>query len=383
MRKLKTIVLLLICAAEVLCAFSCGKDPGPDEPAVSTEVTSDAPESTAPDTEEQIPPTVTGLIIPDDNKTPSHDFAMRLLEICTGYSKSSSASLLTAEGFEVVMQKNFEKADEDRSHTSAYTVGCGTVSFRGKTRDAVIITVRGTKEGEWYSNFDIAPSHSNDTQYAENFLAAAQDVYSGVKPIIDGKDNPVIIVCGHSRGAATSNLLGEMLCAECDGDALFVYTFATPTTARKSGDFPFIFNYINPADIVTLLPPGYMGFVRLGTDIILDGDEERINTLNSVLDSFREVAPDIKSYYEKEYTITMPGLSYVVSMTVYDVMLAVGDVINTGDTNSLGLLALLPSDSGLYPLVQTLGSLDLVSSGSEISRQHTPQRYADLISSLN
>ena len=76
--------------------------------------------------------------------------------------------------------------------------------------------IRGTNDGEWYSNFDFAPSHSADAVFAENFLFAAQNVFLSLDEILKGEENPLLLVAGHSRGAACANLLGVLLDAAYD-----------------------------------------------------------------------------------------------------------------------------------------------------------------------
>ena len=383
---MKTVKKAFLCAVSLciaLQAFACGRNE-PEEgslPATGSASESQA-DSTVPVTAPQEPPTVTSLKLPEDNKKRSDEFALRFLSICAGYSKTACRELVEAEGFEVVLQKNFEKSDDDRSHTSAFTVGRGTIEFRGKTRDMVIITVRGTKTGEWYSNFDIVPSRSDQAQFAENFLAAAQDVYDTVKPVLDSADNPVILVGGHSRGAATSNLLGYLLDGKYDNDALYVYTYATPTTARSSGDYPYIFNYLNPADVVTLLPPPYMGFVRLGTDIILEGDSETAGSLDSLIKAFEDVAPTVSAYYDTKYSIFRAGIDEEYGMTTYEVMLVLCDVLCSNDASAFAPFALMSQESSFYTLASALISSGITSSGSEIVKQHTPTLYGELIKKL-
>ena len=367
----------------VFQALACGRSlPDAGAPSETGGISEDPVATTVPVTEPQEPPTVTSLKLPEDNKKRSDEFALRFLSICAGYSKSACRELMEAEGFEVVLQKNFDKADDDRSHTSAFTVGRGTIDFKGKTRDIVIITVRGTKTGEWYSNFDMVPSHSDQAQFAENFLAAAQDVYDAVKPVLDSAENPVILVGGHSRGAATSNLLGYLLDGKYDNDALYVYTYATPTTARISGDYPYIFNYLNPADVVTVLPPPYMGFVRLGTDVILGGDSEIAAGIESLLSAFETVAPTISAYYGTKYSLFRAGTDEEFGMTTYDVMLILCDALYGDDASAFAPLALISKESSFYALSSVLVSSGITSSGSDIVKQHTPALYGELIKKL-
>ena len=90
-------------------------------------------------------------------------------------------------------QGNFDKADDDISHTCAYTLAKRTIAIGGVNRMLYVIAVRGTYGGEWYSNFDFAPSHTDNGAFAENFLFAAEDVLIGIKDYVDISENPFIV----------------------------------------------------------------------------------------------------------------------------------------------------------------------------------------------
>ena len=77
----------------------------------------------------------------------------------------------------------------------------------------------------------------------------------------------VILLTGHSRGAAIANILGKVY--EDDSDwTSFSYGFATPrtTTASNAAEYKTIFNIINSDDLVTELPLKNWGFTRYGSD---------------------------------------------------------------------------------------------------------------------
>ena len=77
----------------------------------------------------------------------------------------------------------------------------------------------------------------------------------------------IILLTGHSRGAAIANILGKVYEDNSDWTS-FSYGFATPrtTTASNAADYKTIFNIINTDDLVTELPLADWGFVRYGTD---------------------------------------------------------------------------------------------------------------------
>ena len=77
----------------------------------------------------------------------------------------------------------------------------------------------------------------------------------------------IVLLTGHSRGAAIANILGKVY--EDDSDwTSFAYGFATPrtTTASNASEYKTIFNIVNTDDLVTELPLKNWGFTRYGTD---------------------------------------------------------------------------------------------------------------------
>ena len=77
----------------------------------------------------------------------------------------------------------------------------------------------------------------------------------------------VLLLTGHSRGAAIANIVGKVYEGDSDWTS-FSYGFATPrtTTASNAAEFKTIFNIINSDDLVTELPLKNWGFTRYGTD---------------------------------------------------------------------------------------------------------------------
>ena len=117
-----------------------------------------------------------------------------LLQTTLSFAQTSSAEAaaeaLEAAGFTVVRQSGYDKAVDDDSHTCAYTIARQELSVNGERRVLLAVTVRGTSTpGEWMSNFDFAPSHSDDTAVAENFFFAAEAIYADLKAEIDAAEN--------------------------------------------------------------------------------------------------------------------------------------------------------------------------------------------------
>lgn len=135
------------------------------------------------------------------------------------------------------------------------------------TDSILFITIRGTplSANEWISNLNISDDTSDETSLHEGFLKATILVQDAMEQYIkkeklDTKKIRVLIT-GHSRGAAITNLLAAKLAVEnaFPTDHIFAYTFAAPnvTTAYNvsSSEFDFIWNIVSAEDIVPTVPP--------------------------------------------------------------------------------------------------------------------------------
>ncbi|MBR5966015.1 MAG: lipase family protein [Treponema sp.] len=138
-------------------------------------------------------------------------------------------------------------------------------------RDLVFVVIRGTpgNEEEWLSNINVWNDYSTNgkskqTQYHEGFYKAVARVMEALngyaqKNNLDLKQTP-ILVTGHSRGAASANLLSALLVDAqiASPDRVFAYTYATPnvTTREDAHDekYNYIFNILNGEDIVPTVP---------------------------------------------------------------------------------------------------------------------------------
>lgn len=319
--------------------------------------------------------------------------ALGLLGLCTGHTAEKSAQLLEAAGFTVLAQCNFDKAADAPDHTCAYTLGVRQTEAGQKQ---YLIAVRGTNGGEWYSNFDFAPSQSGETAFAENFLFAAENVFAGVTGVIDFSEAPQILVCGHSRGAACANLLGVLLDEYYLSENIYTYTFATPMTVRPgyfNGEYDNIFNVINPGDVVPRLPLAGWGYARAGTDIVLNGAPDAVSRAERVEETLLGIAPDIVSYYTVRHSLTEAGESEdgITAFSMMETLSAAfsdaadltasenrGTALRDGNTDFSGIIA---NESDFAPL-RDLMSKAAVNGGAglaEVLSEHLPAAYAKLL----
>ena len=339
---------------------------------------------------------VSDLKLPADSSTFSAELATGALSLCSQGTGQMMKKLLASSGFEVLMQAGYDKDKSDPSHTCAFTLAKKNVNLNGKDRDLLLISIRGTDSGEWFSNFDFAASHSDDTSFAENFLQAAQDVYVRILPTLLQYPDAVLLVCGHSRGAACANLLGMTLDDLRSKENVYVYTFATPATVRGDLDtekYTNIFNLINPADLVTYLPIASWGYRRIGNDLILSGDPDIAARLKNDMDTLGAFVPSISDYYERK--IKVDGLEgFEDGITAYETMLAMASSM-TGieckeikGLNVTDIYKLAGSGSAageLYPLINFMKNMVGLDGNMNINvfKQHMPAVYRELIMADN
>ena len=313
------------------------------------------------------------LSLPASSGEYSASLALTALNLCTGHGQEPQRRVLENAGFAVLKQVNYDKAPEDASHTCAWTLGKRSILQEGKTRTLFIVAIRGTNGGEWISNFDFAPSRDNDTQFAENFLLCAQEVLEGLREPLAEEEAPLLLICGHSRGAACANLLGVLLDEERGPEDIYVYTFATPTTLRGEAleqDYPNIFNLLNPCDVVTLLPPPSLGFGRAGQDIVLPSSRETAENLSRAMLALDDLAPSVSAYYELRHSLTGPGLSDE-GMTAFEFMCLLASSLG-GAPSALPELA---PDSDFAALTALNGG----GQDASLLMQHMPLTYSALI----
>ena len=323
------------------------------------------------------------LALPESNRQFEPELARQLLSLCSGHTAENERKLLENAGFEVLVQNNFDKAADDPAHTCAYTIGGKTVEYNGAERTLLLVAIRGTNAGEWYSNFDIAESQSDDAVFAENFLFAAEDVLLGLTEVLKTQRAPLVLVCGHSRGAACANLLALLLNAQIGADNVIAYTFATPNTFRGEDpgvDCSNIFNVINPGDIVTKLPLEGWGYRRLGTDVLLAGEVDAEKKADDAVGTMLELAPTISQYYGERHSLTEAGLSDD-GVTAFEMMLIFArSLAGTGtDTQSVGFGEVSEESDFALPFRLLDEAMKEGGGAAGVVGQHMPAKYQKLM----
>lgn len=80
----------------------------------------------------------------------------------------------------------------------------------------------------------------------------------------------IILITGHSRGAAIANILGAIYEKSPEFKS-FTYTFATPNTtvASDAAGYKTIFNIVNKDDVIRAIPQENLGFSKNGKTLLV------------------------------------------------------------------------------------------------------------------
>lgn len=150
-------------------------------------------------------------------------------------------------------------------------IGYRDVTYGIHSKRIFSTIIRGTQTTveEWLSNFDIGANHEfwDDVDNHKGFDIAASSFKNRIEEYIKANASTsadtVFWFCGHSRGAAISDILAAKFSGKYD---VFAYNFAVPntTTSSQKGSFKNIFNIINSEDLVPMIPFEEWGYGRYG-----------------------------------------------------------------------------------------------------------------------
>ena len=132
----------------------------------------------------------------------------------------------------------------DRSTFEADKINEGTIvsSSVQRTRSLIVVDIRGSVTlMDWLNDIRTQlPPPDN------RFAALAEEVFTNVENYLSstGLQDPIILVTGHSMGAAIANILAARLNETMDSGNIYAYTFATPLD-RVSSCFNNIDSYGN------------------------------------------------------------------------------------------------------------------------------------------
>ena len=178
-------------------------------------------------------------------------------------------SVLTGSCFEDIEQYHYE---ESQLNTSAHTIAHKKIiDTDGSYKTLITVTIRGTTAAiEWLTDAASIFQCQNI-----GFLGAKNDVIGNLNNYLQKhnsvfEDEKIILITGHSMGAAVANLVGDALnCSEeWDNNNVYTYTFATPNVGQNiTTEHINIFNILNRSDYVTLMPCSLIPSAVAGTHL--------------------------------------------------------------------------------------------------------------------
>lgn len=165
-------------------------------------------------------------------------------------------SVMTINCFDDIEQYHYDSAE---LNTAAHTIAHKKiVDTDGSYKTLIAVTVRGTAAAlEWIT--DVASLLQSQNM---GFIGAKNEVISNLNDYLQEyennfEDERIILVTGHSMGAAVANLVADALncSADWDDSNVYAYTFATPKVGQNiTTEYNNIFNILNRSDYVTLVP---------------------------------------------------------------------------------------------------------------------------------
>ena len=216
------------------------------------------------------------------------------------------------------------------------TIGVAISQKNIYTNDAsyvlVPVAIRGRDYGaEWGSNTTLGTEGE-----AKGFSDAATQVYGYIMQylqdheLVEKAEQGMVKfwIVGYSRAGATANLTAKRLVDAYakQGNAIFGYTFEAPqggVEGAKSkenhtdgGRYLSIHNIINENDLVPLVGPSEMGFLRYGTDHLIGADHLKGNG----------VSYDPNSAYYKQRMLMVKQLKAINPYYCFDDYWEVADV---------------------------------------------------------
>jgi len=160
----------------------------------------------------------------------------------------------------------------ERDGAQAYVLGTDT---------DLIVVCRGTEPNEWN---DIKADANALTDVAETvgrvhrgFKREVDDVWPEVSAALDGEER-VVWFCGHSLGGAMATICaGRSEFSDATATAAEVHTFGSPRVGTKRyiqhASVQHV-RWVNNNDIVTRVPPRWLGYGHTGTRMYLDRNGE-------------------------------------------------------------------------------------------------------------
>jgi triacylglycerol lipase len=195
--------------------------------------------------------------------------------------------------------------DEDEARRAAEAIGFaeselfdndGSQAFRFRNEHDCVVTCRGTEPNEWNdlkadANASMAVLETIGKVHS-GFNREVDDLWPLMEGVLRGNDQPVWF-CGHSLGGAMATICAyRCKKSSLTGDPRELHTFGSP----RVGDKRYVrqapiehYRWVNNNDVVTRVPPPWMGYRHCGDEIYLDrnGHIRRLTGLMRSRDRWR------------------------------------------------------------------------------------------------
>lgn len=157
----------------------------------------------------------------------------------------------------------------------------GSQAYRFRNDRDCVIACRGTEPNEWN---DIQADANARSVLAETtgkvhrgFKKEVDDLWPMLETALMDNDQPLYF-CGHSLGGAMATICaGRCYLSHINSNPRELFTFGSP----RVGDKRYInyvtmdhYRYVNNNDIVTRVPPVFMGFRHCGSEVYLNRNGE-------------------------------------------------------------------------------------------------------------
>lgn len=307
----------------------------------------------------------------------SDEYSKELSELSSSlmmisHSKKEMGLFFKKYGFEYDFY-NYGSSKKPTS-TSGFALG---YKISKKYGEICLIVIRGTVNGEWYSNFDLCSFDDIHSDEHHGFIKATDRIMETLDEVFCNKSNIKFLITGHSRGGAVANIAAKKLSCQrsyTKKENVYCYTFAAPNVSKNADvNLKNIFNFVNADDIITAIPLNISNtswsYKRNGKTINMNinSDNDTVNKrilkyfkqytgeefipiepgdTRTVIDRVIHLSPSPEDYYNRKCT-AYPGKK----MSVYDYFKSGIIKILSGNQSMSGGLFLIKTKSGDFATV--------------------------------
>ena len=243
----------------------------------------------------------------------------------------------------------FENYCDENMHNSSFTIASKKVFDLGVEKNIILVVIRGTDRIEWDGNMDLTgQTYDSSLKLHYSFNLGAETVTESLIKYVNKYElkNSILLVTGHSRGAAVANILAKNMTDNSNNmfSEVFAYTFATPNLTLDSKEicsrYDNIFNFCYNDDFVPSVPLSEWGYSKYGNTFTTSAEYSTANVnfknevdlfvsrcgdkdgkacfnykaKNNVIEHLYSYCPTPRDYYEKEFL----KKGTIITETVYE-----------------------------------------------------------------